>query len=53
MEVALAAAVMQGDRVISCPITAACHTLNTGPLHLQHTEEAHRRERLINDAILH
>lgn len=45
MEVALAAAIMQGDPVISCLITAACHTLNTGALHLQHTEEeeeAHR-----------
>ena len=34
MEVALAAAVMQGELVISCLIAAACHTLNTGRLHL-------------------
>lgn len=34
VEVALAAAVTQGDPVISCLITAAGHTLNAGPLHL-------------------
>lgn len=43
VEVALAAAIMQGDPVISCLITAARHTLNPGALHLGHTEERRNR----------
>lgn len=37
VEVTLAAAVMQGDLVISCLVAAPCYTLNTGPLHFWHT----------------
>lgn len=37
-EVTLDAAVMQGDLVVSCFITAPRHTLNTVTLHLWHTE---------------
>lgn len=43
VEVTLAAAVMQGDLLVSCLITAARHTLNTGPLQLRHTEERRKR----------
>lgn len=34
VEVALAAAIVQGDLVISCLVTASRHTLNAGALHL-------------------
>ena len=38
-KMSLAAAVMQGDLVVPCLITAACYTLKTGLLHLWRSEE--------------
>lgn len=48
VEATLAAAIMQGDLVLSCLVAAACHTLNTRDLHLGQAEEQGAQERCIN-----
>lgn len=49
VEVAVAVAIMQGYFMVSSFIMATCHTLNTGLLHLWHTEERETRIHKIED----